>query len=269
MKHNKYTSLIVTYNSADVVPFLLADLFSINSTGPVIIIDNASMDQTVEIIKQQFPQALLIQNTENLGYAKAVNQGFEFCDTPYVFVLNPDIRIPSASVITAMVDYMDSSPSIGSTGPLQFITDDNEMQLNFNCSYWGWRALTGYFQYRIIHKWLSPEPIQVPMLNAGCIMVRRSAFLQVGKLNPKYFLYGEDPDLGLKFIRFGFQSVLLTNISVIHYREKSLQTLPADQLKRIHRQAILNVADAILIGTGKIIIDRITLAKNDLHTVLH
>ena len=107
MKQIKYTSLIVSYNSSEVIPFLLADLFSINPTGPVIIIDNASTDQTVEIIKQQFPQALLIQNTENLGYAKAVNQGFEFCDTPYVFVLNPDIRIPSASVITALVDYLD------------------------------------------------------------------------------------------------------------------------------------------------------------------
>ena len=100
-------------------------------------------------------------------------------------------------------------------------------------------------------------------------MIRRSAFLQVGKLNPKYFLYGEDPDLGLKFVRYGFKSVLLTNISVIYYREKSLQTLPADQLKRIRWQAILNVADAILTGAGKIIIDRVTLAKNDLHTVLH
>ena len=199
MKPNKYTSLIVTYNSEKDIPFLLADLFRINPAGPVVIIDNASLDQTVEIIKLQFPEALLIQNTENIGYAKAVNQGFEFCGTPYVFVLNPDIRITSSFVTRTMVEYLDSSPHVGATGPLQCITDDYEMQLNFNCSYWGWKAFSRYFYYRLFHKWFSPQPIQVPMLNAGCLMIRRAVFYQVGKLNPKYFLYGEDPDLGLKF----------------------------------------------------------------------
>ena len=58
--------------------------------------DNASPDKTADIVQSEFPEVHLVRNTVNVGYARAVNQGFALADTPYVFLLNPDIRIPAA-----------------------------------------------------------------------------------------------------------------------------------------------------------------------------
>jgi len=258
MSDSQVTTLIVTYNSAAVIRDLLDDLRRIDLGGPIIIIDNASTDQTVDILRHQYPEVHLVQNIQNLGYGKAVNQGFKMCHLPYVFLLNPDIRIPGPDLISKMVNWMDSSPRIGATGPLQFSIGERGYYLKFISSYLGWRAYPNYLYYRIQHRWRSPNPIRVPMLNAGCIMIRRSAFIQVGGLDPRHFLYGEEPDLGTKFNRFGYESWLLPEISIIHIREKSLQTLPVRQQRRIHKQAIWNICDAFLAGWWRIILDKIT-----------
>jgi N-acetylglucosaminyl-diphospho-decaprenol L-rhamnosyltransferase len=221
MEHNNVSCLIVTYNSEEVISNLLTDLFRIIPDGPVIVIDNASSDQTVCIIHNQFPGVQVIQNVRNVGYGRAVNQGVEMCHTPYIFVLNPDISIPDSQTVTELVDFLEASPLAGATGPLQYTVDQNGMGLNFICSYWSWRSFTSYIYYRSQQQWPAKEPIKVPFLNAGCIMIRRSVFIKVGKLNPKYFLYGEDPDLGLKLVRHGYESWLLPNVSVVHFREKA------------------------------------------------
>lgn len=261
MEQPKITTLIVTYNSADVISDLLADLRMFCPLSPVIVIDNASSDQTVEIVRQQYPETRLVQNDQNLGYSRAVNLGFAICDTPYVFLLNPDIRVPTSEVITEMVNWLDSSPQTGATGPIQYKIENQGYQLNFTCSYWSLKAFWGYTYFHIHHKWPSPQAIRVPLLNTGCILVRHTAYKQIGGINPNYFLYGEDPDLGMKLKRYGYECWLLTNVFVIHYREKSLHTLTAKQRMRTRWQAAWNISDAFLSGWGRILIDKITFKK--------
>jgi hypothetical protein len=264
MEHTNLAIVIVTYNSEDVISGLLSDLFRINQNGPVIVIDNASSDRTVSIIRSHYPQVVVLQNSQNVGYGKAVNQGVEICHTRYILILNPDIRIPASMVIHEMVDFLDSMPSAAAAGPLQYIKDKNGTRLNFISSYWGWNAFAGYLNYCFQHHWPSQTPIKVPFLNAGCFLVRRSAFNQAGKLNPKHFLYGEEADLGLKFIRYGYDSWLLPQIYVIHFREKSLQGLTSGQRRRIRLQAIVNILDALWSGWYGIIYDKLSLLFNNI-----
>ncbi len=261
MDQIKSANLIVTYNSEKEISSLLADLHTVNPGSPVVVIDNASTDNTVEIIKNYYPAVQLIQNTQNLGYAKAVNFGFDLCSTPYVFLLNPDIRIPNSGLITEMINWLDHSPLTGAIGPQQCMVKNDSMHFNFTTSHWGFRSFINHVYYRLQHKWLFSKPIRVPMLNAGCLMIRRTAFIQVGKLNPHYFLYGEEPDLGLKLRRYGYECRLLPNTYVIHYREKSLQTLSGNQRWRIRWQAARNISHAILTGWARIITDYLTFTK--------
>ena len=251
-----FTSLIVTYNSADEVLNLLGDLQLYVPAYRIIVIDNASRDETVDIVQKHFPQVQLIRNATNMGYAKAVNQGFDLCDTEYVLLLNPDIRITSPGLFPEMEQCLKHFRVIAAAAPLQFKNDEKKNSLNFTWSYWTPNAFKVYLSFLLHRKQVFTDPIQVTFLNAGCLFIRRSAFEQVGKLNEKYFMYGEEPDLFLKFRRYGFECYLLPNGAVTHYRERSLMTVPAWQRLQIKFRAVWNITHAFITGWAHIMLDK-------------
>jgi len=261
MHSPSFTSLIVTYNSADEVLNLLADLHEPLSTNRIIVIDNASRDETAEEVQKHFPQVQLIRNVTNVGYARAVNQGFALCDTEYVLLLNPDIRIHSSKLFPELESCMRYSRQIAAAAPLQFKNDERKNSLNLTWSYSTPSAFRVYLSFLFQRKQAFTDPIRVTLLNAGCLFIRRSAFEQVGRLNEKYFMYGEEPDLFLKFKRFGFECYLLPHVAVTHYRERSLMTRPALQRLQIKFRAVWNVIDAFMNGWAHILFDKFAVKK--------
>lgn len=261
MNSSSFTNLIVTYNSAADILNLLADLRACAPASKTIVIDNDSRDQTVQLVREQYPGVQLIQNSANAGYARAVNQGFDLCTTDYVLLLNPDIRIVGDQVLAALETCIKNSRHIAAAAPLQFKSDGELRRVNHNFSFWNPGALKVYMAFALRIKQTFHAPIQVTFLNAGCLFVRRSAFYDVGKLNEKYFLYGEEPDLFLKFKRHGFQCYLLTDVDVTHYRERSLNSVPLPHRMRIRFQAVLNVIDALVIGWWRILFDKLTVRR--------
>jgi N-acetylglucosaminyl-diphospho-decaprenol L-rhamnosyltransferase len=261
MHQPSFTSLIVTYNSANEVLKLLGDLQLAMPANKTIVIDNASKDETVDVVQKHFPQVQLVRNFTNVGYAKAVNQGFDLCDTEYVLLLNPDIRITSPGLFSEMEQCLKHFRAIAVAAPLQFKNDEKKHSLNFTWSYSTPAALKVYLSFLMRDSQVLTDPIRVTFLNAGCLFIRRSAFEQVGKLNEKYFMYGEEPDLFLKFRRYGFECYLLPNCAVTHYRERSLMTIPALQRLQIKFHALWNVTDAFITGWARILLDRFAANK--------
>jgi len=259
MSQPSFTSLIVTYNSASEISNLLNDLLLYIPECKIIVIDNASGDRTADVVQEHFPQVQLIQNSTNLGYAKAVNQGFDLCHTEYVLLLNPDIRINSPQLFTEMEMCLKQSWQIAAAAPLQFKDDGGKQHLNFTWSYMTPYTFKMYLLFLMKRRQVSTEPIPVTFVNAGCLLIRRAAFEQVGRLNEKYFLYGEEPDLFLKFRRHGFECYLLPSVGVTHYRERSLMTRPASQRLQIRLLAVWNVADALIYGSANILLDKLLL----------
>jgi N-acetylglucosaminyl-diphospho-decaprenol L-rhamnosyltransferase len=253
------TSLIVTYNSGNEILNLLADLCTHGQVDRIIVIDNASADGTVDLVQRCFSNVLLIRNSTNLGFAKAVNQGFALCDTEYVLLLNPDIRIDSPGIFHSMEEFMKRSRKIAAVAPLQFKNEGKDQKLNFTWSYVSPKSLWVYLSFLLGYRTIPGKPILVSFLNAGCLLIRKSAFDRVGKLNEKYFLFGEEPDLFLKLKRYGFECYLLPNIDVTHYRERSLKTIPPSLYLQIKLQAVLNVIDALIVGWSRILLDKFTI----------
>jgi N-acetylglucosaminyl-diphospho-decaprenol L-rhamnosyltransferase len=251
------TNLIVTYNSLRDVSALLADLRLYAPRSPIVIIDNASADGTAAAIRRDFPEVQLSANPANIGYARAVNQGFALCDSEYVFLLNPDIRIASAQAFLELQGCLDASPLVAAAAPLQFKSGGHGPHLNFTWSYWTPPAFGLYISHRLGRPRPPGGPISVRFLNAGCLFLRRSAFNKVGRLNEKYFLYGEEPDLFLKFWRHGLECRLLPSVSVIHNRERSLGTVPFLSRLRFRLLGGLNIGDAVLRGLSNLLLDRI------------
>ena len=262
MSQPSSTILIVTYNSAGEISNLLGDLLLFMPGNRIILIDNASKDKTADLVQEGFPQVRVIRNSVNVGYARAVNQGFKLCQTDHVLLLNPDIRINSAGLLTELEQCLKRSRQIAAAAPLQFKDDNGKQYINFTWSYSTLTTFKIYLSYTSWGQQTSMEPIRVTFLNAGCLLIRRAAFEQVGRLNEKYFLYGEEPDLFLKFRRFGFECFLLPAIAVTHYRERSLMTRPAFQRLQIRFLAAWNVADALINGWANILHDRLVVKRS-------
>ncbi len=245
-----FTTLIITYNSADEIASLLNDLRRLASPNRsrVIVIDNLSQDGTARLIAQKFPEVRLVENRQNVGFARAVNQGFELCETEHVFLLNPDMRVLQPDFHQAMLACMQQSPNIAAVGPLQFNNTGPGRRLSFNWSYYSAKTMAVYLSYLFKSGRRFVEPLPTGFLNCGCLLLRKSAFEQVGRLNEKYFLYGEEPDLFLKFKRWGYEARLHPGVEVVHYRDRSLNTLP--NVKRLLRrlQALYNIGDALFRG---------------------
>jgi hypothetical protein len=252
-----FTSLIVTYNSANEIPDLLGDLRRHARPNNVIVIDNDSRDGTADRIEGDFPEARLVRNTDNVGYARAVNQGFELCETEYVMLLNPDIRIPNPDLFEELLSHTRRFPELAAVAPVQYKRYDRKRHLNLNWSFLAPRAFRIYIAHLMRLEKRYERPVSVTFLNAGCLFIRRSAFLQAGRLDEKYFLYGGEPDLFLKFKRLGFESQLLPNVEVIHFRERSLDTLAGDRRLRYKLQGVYDTIDALVVGWTRIMRDRL------------
>jgi len=258
MKPPVFTNVIVTYNSSVDIPALLADLGAHAPASRTIVVDNASPDGTADLVQAAFPDVHLVRNAVNVGYARAVNQGVGLSDSPHVFLLNPDIRIHSGAVFEALQQCLEREPRVAVAGPLQFKDDGKRLQLNFTWSYWTPPAFRLYLRYLKGRELPSSGPLKVAFLNAGCLFIRRSTFDAVGQLNEKYFLYGEEPDLFLKVMRYGFECRLVPGVSVSHAREQSLRTLPLLRRLQFKLRGGLNIADAVIRGVGNIMLDRLT-----------
>ena len=254
----RYTCVIVTYNSANEIGGLLDDLTSRRKHQPVIVVDNASQDGTASLIRERFPQVTLVQNRTDTGYASAVNQAFHLCDTEYFFLLNPDIRIPDHRVDTVLLDAIQNRPDVAAVAPLQFKDTDQKRYLTLTWSYWTPRAFALFLTALLRPEPLAYNPIPVTYLNAGCLFIRSSAFQKVGMFNEKYFLYGEEPDLFLKFKRAGYTSLLLPDAYVIHQRESSMKSLANKDYLAVKVQGSANILDALVNGWGNILRDTLS-----------
>ena len=258
MKPTDFENVIVTYNNAADVPGLLSDLQLHAPAARTIVVDNASPDGTADLVMSRFPKVRLVRNAVNVGYARAVNQGFGLSHSPQVFLLNPDIRIPSAAVFEALQECLEREPRVAVAGPLQFKDDGRRPHLNFTWSYWTPQAFEIFASYALGRPPRATGPLKVAFLNAGCLFIRRSAFEMVGRLNERYFLYGEEPDLFLKLMRHGFECRLVPGVAVNHAREQSLRSVPSFRRLRYRLRGVVNIADAVIRGTANIMLDRLT-----------
>ena len=258
MKSSVFTNVVVTYNSGADILGLLADLRAHAPASSTILVDNASPDGTADVVQANFPAVRLIRNAENVGYARAVNQGIGLSESPYIFLLNPDIRIRSEEVFEALQECLEGNPRVAVAGPLQFKDDGSSSHLNFTWSYWTPRAFKVFLAYRLGRVPRLKEPIKVGFLNAGCLFIRRSAFEAVGRLNEKYFLYGEEPDLFLKLMRHGFECRLLPAVSVSHARERSLRSVSPLRRLRFKLDGGRNITDAVVRGVASLVLDKLT-----------
>ncbi|MQY64227.1 MAG: glycosyltransferase, partial [Calditrichaeota bacterium] len=120
--------IVVSYNVRDFVKQCLTSLSRAYFDGRVetILVDNDSYDGTVEMVQRRFPQVLVIQNSENRGFAAAANQGIAASSGEMVLLLNPD-TILEEQTLQVLVDYLREHPDVGCVGP-KILNSDGSLQ---------------------------------------------------------------------------------------------------------------------------------------------
>ncbi len=193
----------------------------------IIVVDSMTMSQTVMMMREEFDTLLYIQNRENTGYAKLVNQGIRHSTGEYLLVLNSDL-VSEPDAISKMIAFMDQHQDVGMLGPrLRYF--NNEHQQSFFRFYTPWTILarrTPLVRLRrfsgiesdFLMKSSSTDEIQTPdWIMGSSMMTRRSVVDQIGGMDEGFFMYFEDVDWCRRVWHNGHKVVYLPEAVMYHY----------------------------------------------------
>ena len=225
--------VIVNWNTKDLV---LKCIKSAIDTGgayaqEIIVVDNASGDDSVEAIKRDYPDVIVIRNEENCGFARANNIGIGKSKSRYVCLVNSDVQVLGRT-IGYLIDYMDQNPRVGIAGPKILWPD---MTLQDSCRKFPtlWTKLcetvalnrlfpnSSVFSGEHMQFFAHDRIMKVDSL-AGCfMMIRKTALKEVGLFDEEYFIYSEETDLCKRCSAHGWDIEFLPEVCVVHHHAAS------------------------------------------------
>ena len=200
-----------------------------------IVVDNGSSDGSREMIRSEFPSAILVENARNEGFARATNQALARATGEYLFLLNSDAEVRPGCV-ERLVEAAETDPGIGPVGP-RLLNPDGTVQES-----WGpfpravHRFLPGRFEQRYrgqVEKELSASPdrtARVEWLSGAALLFRRNVLETVGPLDERFFMWYDDLDWCQRARRAGYDRVLVSNAEVIHHGRQSGSRLGSQEL---------------------------------------
>jgi GT2 family glycosyltransferase len=203
----------------------------------VIVVDNASHDGSVEMARAEFPQAILIANAENLGFAAANNQGLAIARGRYALLLNSDTVVLD-SALQRTVAFADAHPEAGVVGCRTLNPDGSLQNTCFMFpSLLNWLLFATYL-YRVFPRsrffgreqmtWWARDDVREVEVVTGCFMlVRREAIEAVGVMDPGFFMYAEETDWCYRFRRAGWKCLFTPDAEIIHIGGASAPKLSA------------------------------------------
>ena len=236
MKLNLELSIIIpSFNTKKLLYNCLKSIFSQTKKikFEVIVVDNASVDGSVQMIKKEFPQVKLIRNKKNLGYAKANNQGINLAKGKYILLLNSDTKIINEA-IEKMVDWLELHPKIGIAG-CQLLNSDGSIQPSAGflprlSKIFSWALFLDDLPliWRIIKPYQVSKKIfyQNSHLNLGWVtgaflIIKRRVIEKVGLVDERFFMYAEDVDWCYMAKEKGWQIGFNSEAQIVHYKGKS------------------------------------------------
>jgi len=226
--------IIVSYN---VRYFLEQCLHSVNKAGEgleteVFVVDNASVDGSVTMLQEKFPEVKLIVNKQNVGFAKANNQAILRSTGQYVLLLNPD-TVVEADTLRQVVAFMDEHPDAGGLGVKmvdgkgRFLPESKRGLPTPEVAFYKVSGLSSLFpksklfgRYHL--GYLDNEQVhKVDVLAGAFMLVSSEALAKTGLLDEAFFMYGEDIDLSYRLTRAGYNNYYFPGTRIIHYKGES------------------------------------------------
>jgi len=237
MKKNKFelAVIIVNYNTRQLLDDCLASVYRADAPAgglQVVVVDNGSKDDSVEMLKSKYPKTVLIEAGKNLGFAKGNNVGVEVADASYLLFLNSDTVVKRYSLVKPL-KYLKTHPKVGAVTIKLLLKDGTIDYDNHRGFPTPWAAiskfsgLSGLFpnstffnSYHLGYKKLD-KIHQIPVAAGSYLMMPTKLFKQIGMWDETYFFYGEDIDLCYRINHAGYKIIYFPKVSTLHLRGAS------------------------------------------------
>jgi len=232
------TVVVVTHNQHDLLRTCLRSVLVAMQglSGDTIVVDNASMDGTADMMAREFPQVRHLRNDANVHYTRAVNQGVRATQGRYVFILNDDTEM-APDCFRKLIAFMDAHPQCGVVGP-RLLSPQGEAQPSAHrfptplreiakIVGLGWRLRRAHWAQALQTTYPMPMDSQpVDWVSGGAMFVRRSAFEAIGLHDENYLFYRDDPDVGMRMKAAGWQVWYYADTYLLHHHGASTVKTP-------------------------------------------
>ncbi len=230
----KITVIIVSYNVKYFLEQALASVqrASKNISAETIVVDNASSDGSVAMIRSRFPGVQLIENKENKGFATANNQAIRISKGEYVLLLNPDTLVQE-DAFEKTLRFMDNHPDAGALGVKMidgkgiFLPESKRALPTPKVAFYKMTGLSALFPKSEIFGryhlgFLDENKIhEVEVLSGAFMLIRKKALGETGLLDETFFMYGEDVDLSYRITKAGYKNYYFPETRILHYKGES------------------------------------------------
>ncbi len=248
----KLSVIIVNYN---VKYFLEQALLSVqkachNIQAEVFVVDNNSVDDSVQMVKAKFPKVKLIVNNNNPGFSIANNQAIRQSKGEYVLLLNPD-TVVEEDTFEKCIDFMDAHPKAGGLGVKMIDGSGNflpESKRGFpspKVAFFKAFGFSGLFPKSKLfnHYHLGyldkDETHEVEVLAGAFMLLRKSVLDEIGLLDESFFMYGEDIDLSYRIIQAGYKNYYFADTTIIHYKGESTKKGSLNYVRTFYNAMII------------------------------
>jgi hypothetical protein len=245
------STVIVNYRSRDDLLGCLAALAA-DTAGmacETVVVDNSPQEGALEAVAARFPHVRGIANAENVGFARAVNQGIAATSGTFVMLMNPDCVIERGST-AALLAHLRAHPRTAIAGP-RIVDSDGTLQLSarsfpdhltflFN----RYSLLTRLFPSNpwsrryLLTDWDHRSARDVDWLSGACMLVRRAAIEQVGPMDERFFMFNEDVDWCRRMKLAGWTVTYVPDAQVVHHIGASKGKVAARVIVERHRGMI-------------------------------
>lgn len=275
--------IILTYNVRDLtvscVRSLLADISHSPKNIEVLVADNGSTDDTVEVLRRDFPTVKLILNGTNLGFSRGNNEGLKAAKGRYLLLLNSDTEVYD-NALNTLIEFMDAHPEAGACGP-QLLNQDGSLQPSGRELPTLWSVFTGMTHlYRL---WKTDFYLErgrdynkvkrVGEVSGAALLVRKTVYDQVGGFDPNLFIYYEDVDWCKRIADAGYAIYYVPDAKIMHLwqritrvvSERSYQA-SQDSLRyyfKKHHNVIAHGIIQLLLAAKEIALMSVNLLRRD------
>ncbi|HHS94953.1 MAG TPA: glycosyltransferase, partial [Phaeodactylibacter sp.] len=248
----KLSVIIVNYN---VKYFLEQALLSVRIAArsvptEVFVVDNNSVDDSVAMVKEKFPEVKLIANKENVGFSRANNQAIAEATGDYILLLNPD-TVVEESTFRLCVEFMDAHPEAGGLGVKMIDGSGNflpESKRGFPSpavafyKAFGLAALfpkSKIFNHYHLGYLNENQTHEIEVLAGAFMLLRKKVLDEIGWLDEAFFMYGEDIDLSYRIVKAGYKNYYYPHSTIIHYKGESTKKGSLNYVKVFYKAMII------------------------------
>ncbi|HJN18434.1 MAG TPA: glycosyltransferase family 2 protein [Armatimonadota bacterium] len=238
---------IVSWNVRDDLLACLNSLPDASQDCPIetIVVDNASSDDTVDLLRERFPEVVLIANRENRGFAGGTNQALAAARGDYLMLLNPDTVLPPGA-LSDLLTFAEAHPEAGIVAP-KLVNPDGSLQ--HSCRRFP-RIAAALFRHTILGRlfpnnpwaseyimgdWAHDSVREVDWVSGACFMVRRALYKEIGALDEGFFWGSEDVDYCYRAHAAGSAVLYTPSPAIMHRIGSSSSQMPVRTIINFHR----------------------------------